>query len=66
MGFLSHCFRFMQAFCWCVYSIYNYQMLFLLLYRLRYDLVTVLEIGYNLVVLYQFNYLRDDYIYIEL
>ncbi|OFO51917.1 hypothetical protein HMPREF3027_07580 [Porphyromonas sp. HMSC077F02] len=39
----------MQAFCWCVYSIYNYQMLFLLLYRLRYDLVTVLEIGYNLV-----------------
>ena len=40
-------------------------MLFLLLYRLCYDLVTVLEIGYNLVVLYQFNYLRDDYIYIE-
>lgn len=62
MGFLSHCFRFMQAFCWCVYSIYNYQMLFLLLYRLHYDLVTVLEIGYNLVVLYLFNYLRDDYI----
>lgn len=56
----------MQAFCWCVYSIYNYQMLFLLLYRLRYDLVTVLEIGYNLVVLYLCNYLRDDYIYIEL
>lgn len=66
MGFLDHCFRFMQAFCWCVYSIHNYQMLFLLLYRLCYDLVTVLEIGYNLVVLYQFNYLRDDYIYIEL
>lgn len=56
----------MQAFCWCVYSIHNYQMLFLLLYRLCYDLVTVLEIGYNLVVLYLFNYLRDDYIYIEL
>lgn len=66
MGFLSHCFRLMQAFCWCVYSIYNYQMLFLLLYRLRYDFVTVLEIGYNLVVLYLFNYLRYDYIYIEL
>lgn len=62
MGILSHCFRFMQAFCWCVYSIYNYQMLFLLLYRLCYDFVTVLEIGYNLVVLYLFNYLRDDYI----
>lgn len=62
MGFLGHCFRFMQAFCWCVYSIHNYQMLFLLLYRLCYDLVTVLEIGYNLVVLYLFNYLRDDYI----
>lgn len=62
MGILSHCFRFMQAFCWCVYSIYNYQMLFLLLYRLCYDFVAVLEIGYNLVVLYQFNYLRDDYI----
>lgn len=56
----------MQAFCWCVYSICNYQMLFLLLYRLCYDFVTVLEIGYNLVVLYLFNYLRDDYIYIEL
>lgn len=40
----------------------NYQMLFFLLYRLRYDLVTVLEIGYNLVVLYLFNYLRYDYI----
>ena len=40
----------------------NYQMLFLLLYRFRYDLVTVLEIEYNLVVLYLFNYLRDDYI----
>ena len=66
MGFLGHCFRFMQAFCWCVYSIHNYQMLFLLLYRLCYDFVTVLEIGYNLVVLYLFNYLRDDYIYIEL
>lgn len=66
MGFLDYWFRFMQAFCWCVYSIYNYQMLFLLLYRLRYDLVTVLEIGYNLVVLYLCNYLRDDYIYIEL
>lgn len=63
---MGYWFRFIQAFCWCVYSIYNYQMLFLLLYRLRYDLVTVLEIGYNLVVLYQFNYLRDDYIYIEL
>lgn len=35
---------------------------FFLLYRLRYDLVTVLEIGYNLVVLYLFNYLRYDYI----
>lgn len=56
----------MQAFYWCVYSIYNYQMLFLLLYRLCYDFVTVLEIGYNLVVLYLFNYLRYDYIYIEL
>lgn len=66
MGFLSHYFRFMQEFCWCVYSICNYQMLFLVLYRLRYDLVTVLEIGYNLVVLYLFNYLRYDYIYIEL
>lgn len=63
---MGYWFRFIQAFCWCVYSIYNYQMLFLLLYRLRYDLVTVLEIGYNLVVLYLFNYLRDDYIYIEL
>ena len=62
MGFLAHCFRFMQAFCWCVYSIHNYQMLFFFLYRLCYDLVTVLEIGYNLVVLYLFNYLRDDYI----
>lgn len=62
MGILSHYFRFMQAFCWCVYSIYNYQMLFLLLYRLCYDFVTVLEIGYNLVVLYLCNYLRDDYI----
>jgi len=41
-------------------------MLFLLLYRLCYDFVTVLEIGYNLVVLYLCNYLRDDYIYIEL
>ena len=59
---MGYWFRFIQAFCWCVYSIYNYQMLFLLLYRLRYDLVTVLEIGYNLVVLYLFNYLRDDYI----
>ncbi len=62
MGFLSHYFRFMQEFCWRVYSIYNYQMLFLLLYRLCYDFVTVLEIGYNLVVLYLCNYLRDDYI----
>lgn len=66
MGFWYHCFRFIQAFCWCVYSIYNYQMLFLLLYRLCYGFVTVLEIGYNLVVLYLFNYLRYDYIYIEL
>lgn len=62
MGFLGYWFRFMQAFCWCVYSICNYQLLFLLLYRLCYDFVTVLEIGYNLVVLYLFNYLRDDYI----
>lgn len=60
--FLGYWFRFMQAYCWCVYSIYNYQMLFFLLYRLRYDLVMVLEIGYNLVVLYLFNYLRYDYI----
>lgn len=60
--FFGYWFRFMQAYCWCVYSIYNYQMLFFLLYRLRYDLVTVLEIGYNLVVLYLFNYLRYDYI----
>lgn len=59
---MGYWFRFIQAFCWCVYSIYNYQMLFLLLYRLCYDFVTVLEIGYNLVVLYLFNYLRDDYI----